>query len=300
MKTICIFNPEHDLCLSNGSSNFMPPASALAFARKSTLLMKILYPDAECVSVSDFVIPTEPYRIVPWGWNLVIKNQLQKAGVPEKKLMSDDAIRHIRKLQHRLTALPLQPDVRECRSIEEIESGLANYGNIVLKSPLSGSGRGLRWINGAFVENDRFWISKQLQQHKSIMLEPKREVVCDFAFEYVVGGNGLSFVGYSLFDTRNGVYRGNYMLSDDEIAQRLTSFPGVELERLRAEIDGYLSSITSQYMGPLGVDLMICKERESYSIKVAEINFRHTMGLVAHELFLQNRVEVGSIWSPEL
>lgn len=278
----------------------MPPASALAFAKKSASLMKILYPDAECVSINDFAMPADPYRIVPWGWDLVIKKQLQKAGVPENLLMSDADISHIRKLQHRSTALPLQPDVRECHSFEEIESGLACHGNIVLKSPLSGSGRGLRWINGSFVENDRFWIARQLQHHKSIILEPRRDVVHDFALEYLATDHGLVFVGYSLFDTRNGVYRGNFMLSDEEIAQRIVSFPGVDLARTKAIVDDYLSSVTSQYRGPLGVDLMLCREGERYSIKVAEINFRHTMGLVAHELFLQNRVEVGSVWSPDV
>ena len=31
MKIRYIFNPEHDLCLANGSPHYLPPASALKF-----------------------------------------------------------------------------------------------------------------------------------------------------------------------------------------------------------------------------------------------------------------------------
>ena len=39
---ICIFNPEHDLCLANGTPHYMPPVSALRFAQQSASLMQIL------------------------------------------------------------------------------------------------------------------------------------------------------------------------------------------------------------------------------------------------------------------
>ena len=41
---ICIFNPEHDLCLANGGRNYVPPASARTFAAESCGLMGLLYP----------------------------------------------------------------------------------------------------------------------------------------------------------------------------------------------------------------------------------------------------------------
>ena len=30
---IYIFNPEHDLCIANGDENFVPPRSAMGFAK---------------------------------------------------------------------------------------------------------------------------------------------------------------------------------------------------------------------------------------------------------------------------
>lgn len=35
-KHIYIFNPEHDLCIANGDENFVPPRSAVGFAKENT------------------------------------------------------------------------------------------------------------------------------------------------------------------------------------------------------------------------------------------------------------------------
>ena len=32
---IYIFNPEHDLCIANGDENFVPPRSAVGFAKEN-------------------------------------------------------------------------------------------------------------------------------------------------------------------------------------------------------------------------------------------------------------------------
>ena len=50
---LCIFNPEHDLCLGNGRAHYVPPRSARDFARRSAGIMQILYTDALCISVYD-------------------------------------------------------------------------------------------------------------------------------------------------------------------------------------------------------------------------------------------------------
>lgn len=298
MKTICIFNPEHDLCLAGGSKNFMPPRSAMDFARKSASVMNELYPEAQCVSIEDFIAPDEPYRIIPWGWNEVLKAQLLKKGVPEAQLPTDEKIKQIKALQHRSTALPLQKDVRECKTIEDIESGLQQYGRIVLKATLSGSGRGLRWINDSFVENDIYWITKQLQRHRSVMLEPRRNVVLDFALEYTSVSSRMSFVGYSLFDTQNGVYRGNKILTDEKIAESIKAYIGIGLEEKRVEVEAYLSTLADRYEGPVGVDMMVCSGTSGYEIAVSEINFRHTMGLIAHEAIRNNNYPEDQLWTP--
>ena len=90
---LCIFNPEHDLCLANGRAHYVPPQSAVDFARQGASLMQILYPEAHCTSVYDslqFSIPSfQSVELLPWGWNLTLKSQLLRQGVPEHIMPSD-------------------------------------------------------------------------------------------------------------------------------------------------------------------------------------------------------------------
>ena len=51
---LCIFNPEHDLCLAKGRAHYVPPRSAVEFACRDASIMSVLYPDAVCTSVYDF------------------------------------------------------------------------------------------------------------------------------------------------------------------------------------------------------------------------------------------------------
>ena len=48
--------------------------------------MQILYPEAHCTSVYDslqFSIPSsQSVELLPWGWNLTLKNQLLRQGFP--------------------------------------------------------------------------------------------------------------------------------------------------------------------------------------------------------------------------
>ena len=68
------------------------------------------------------------------------------------------------------------------------------------------------------------------------------------------------------------------MWSDDEIARH---FADTDLQAVRTRVEQWLAAnILPHYHGPLGVDLMACADG---SIHVAELNLRHTMGMVAHE-----------------
>ena len=58
-------------------------------------------------------------------------------------------------------------------------------------------------------------------------------------------------------------------------------FRDTSLQQTKARVEQWLGeNVWPRYRGPLGVDLMVC---EDGSVHVAEINFRHTMGMVAHE-----------------
>ena len=278
---LCIFNPEHDLCLAKGRAHYVPPRSAVDFARRDAGLMQVLYPDARCCSVYDlspFTSHLTPLTsVTAWGWDAVVKHELLKRGVPDELLPSDEEINTIRELQHRSTVLPLQEDCREVRSTEEMESLLRTREHWVMKSPWSGAGRGLRWVHGNLTAIDRDWLLKTVASQRCVIAEPRRDVVADVALEYMDG----AFIGYSYFKTGSGVYKENILWPDEKIETTFSLLP------IRERVEPWLeANVWPRYRGPLGVDLMVCADG---SVHVAEINFRHTMGMVAHEKIIVNR-----------
>ena len=292
---LCIFNPEHDLCLANGNRHFMPPSSALLFALEGASIMQVVYPEAVAVPS---VQAGQAYAaivdragegkgvapvIVPWGWNITLKTQLLKAGIPDEAMPDDSRLDLWRQLQHRSTLLPLQPESRAVTFREEVEEMLSLHGDVVLKAPWSGSGRGLRWIGSCMTEHDIRWMDKVVREQRFVIAEPRRRVADDFALEYSVHGGRLLFVGYSLFQSEQGVYRSNLLLSDEAIAAR-TGFAARE----KTELEDWLTRhIAPHYEGPLGVDCILTEDGAVY---VSELNLRHTMGLVAH-CYLQQHPE---------
>ena len=285
---LCIFNPEHDLCLAKGRAHYVPPRSAVEFARRDANIMSVLYPDALCCSVYDlspFTSHLSPFTLVEaWGWDAVVKHELLKLGIPAELLPSDEEIDTIRELQHRSTVLPLQEDCHEVRSIENMESLLKRGEHWVLKAPWSGAGRGLRWVHGSLTPIDRDWLLKTVANQRCVIAEPRREVVADVALEYIcpfTPSHSLSlpltpqFIGYSYFKTGSGVYKENVLWTDTQIE---AAFP---MREARERIEPWLAAnVWPRYRGPLGVDLMVCADG---SVHVSEINFRHTMGMIAHE-----------------
>lgn len=272
---LCIFNPEHDLCLAKGRAHYVPPRSAVEFARRDADIMSVLYPEAECCSVYDLEEKLSTFHfslstVIPWGWDAVVKHELLKRGIDESLLPLDEEIDTIRELQHRSTVLPLQEDCHEVRSIEDMESLLKSREHWVMKAPWSGAGRGLRWVHGSLTPIDRDWLLKTVANQRCVIAEPRREVVADLALEYMDG----AFIGYSYFKTGSGVYKENVLWTDEEIER---NFPVLAA---RQRVEPWLeANIWPRYRGPLGVDLMVCVDG---SVHVAEINFRHTMGMVAH------------------
>ena len=270
---LCVFNPEHDLCLAKGRWNYVPPRSAVDFARRDASLMSVLYPDAVCTSVYNFqfsILHSQLDEITAWGWDAVVKHELLKRGIPAALLPSDDEINTIRELQHRSTVLPLQPDCHEVHSIEDMESLLKKSEHWVMKAPWSGAGRGLRWVHGTLSAIDRDWLVKTVAAQRCVIAELRREVVADLALEYMDG----AFFGYSYFKTGSGVYKENVPWKDEQIE---AAFP---VREARSRIEPWLAAnVWPRYHGPLGVDLMVSPDG---SIYVSEINFRHTMGMIAH------------------
>ena len=272
---LCIFNPEHDLCLAKGRAHYVPPRSAVEFARRDAGIMSVLYPEAECCSVYELSggQALQATEVVAWGWDAVVRYELQKRGVDVALLPTDEAIATIRELQHRSTVLPLQPDCHEVHSVAEMDALLCEREHWVMKAPWSGAGRGLRWVHGSLTAIDRDWLLKTVAAQRCVIAEPRRDVVADVALEYMSG----NFMGYSYFKTGSGVYKENVMWTDARIVE---AFQETSLRQTTAHIEEWLAAnVWPRYRGPLGVDLMVCADG---SVHVAEMNFRHTMGMVAH------------------
>ena len=294
---LCIFNPEHDLCLANGRAHYVPPRSAIDFARRGVSLMQVLYPDSRCLSVYDIIqsstLSDQFDRIVPWGWNLTLKYELLKQGVPATLMPSDEVLARWRMLQHRTTILPLQPQSRAATTAEEVRLMISQYRSVVMKAPWSGAGRGLRWVTDRLGEQDVSWLNKVVREQRCVIVEPRREVAADFALEYIIDKQGFKFLGYSLFESAHGVYQGNRLLPDDVICRRV-GITSVERQGLE---DWLCAHVSPFYQGPLGVDFILDTQGRRY---LSEMNLRHTMGWVAHEYLAQHPDADGSLFNPSV
>ena len=337
MKIRYIFNPEHDLCLANGSPHYLPPASALKFRadchRQVEQWLEGIMGEA----------PLEaPYgnadMIVPWGWNSVLVKQLRQEGVPEHLLPNEEYLNLIREYSRREHAVKCAEYLNRCniqqnapltaaaessgacnsamaksgcgqcypsvaesssgqcyplpivaKSIRDVEAALERWGRIVLKSPLSGSGKGIRWVSDALSHSDIGWCLHNLEHYGSIIAEERQNVIQDFAMLFSCNlpfKSGIEFFGYSLFFTSNGAYKGSVVENDSFIEEYLCSQGAnlAELHRIRAQLQEHLTKeLSGWYKGFLGVDMFLFspadkEHRRALLNPVVEINLRLTMG----------------------
>ena len=316
-----LFNPDHDLALAHGRTHYVPPASAAAFAADAASIVAWLTRDAavlapertvpdeflrqlqelrkECRWVTQRELPELPLeKVVPWGWNYNIWERLKKWGVPDGALPTDTEIAEIQRLSHRSTAAKAmqflrtratRPDLlplpaQELHTLEEADQFFLTHGDVMFKMPWSGSGRGLRRVEQSMSPHQRGWIRQSILKSGCIMAEPFASVVQDFAMEFYCNGI-VSFEGYSLFKTHNGVYLGNILASDAEIEKRLSQW--IDIQLLHEYRDGLLQFIQKEvapyYRGCVGVDMFVYQKDGTYFVNPAvELNLRMTMGLLAN------------------
>ena len=94
---------------------------------------------------------------------------------------------------------------------------------------------------------------------------------------------GIDFIGYSLFESRNGAYSRNILASNKDIEDIIARY--ISRDTLIAIREGLISiladTLVGHYEGFLGVDQMICHTSSPVLVPVSEINLRMTMGLIA-------------------
>ncbi len=289
--TLYVFNPENDMALADGHPGYTPPVQIQQMRRELWWLPQwwadeedIVWNGEERLNLSDDT------RILPWGWSPALCHQLKQAGVQESLLPSRKELEQIRQLSHRQTAVSLLQELRSelpldghfagnsvlCRSIEEAEETANEFGEALLKSPWSSSGRGLMKTDNP---QWKAWASRILKAQGSIVVEQFMHKVTDFALEFWLDGKGgVEYRGLSLFYTNErGAYLGNWVAPEEQKLAWLAQYiPLQYLQEIRAWWTARLSRF--DYAGPVGIDMMLAQEGICPCI---EVNWRWTMGLVS-------------------
>ena len=260
MNSIKVFNPEHDMALANGDRHFIAPRNIREMARDLAPLLDIVSGDG----------------ITVWGWDHAIKIHLLRMGIDAAMLPTDEALTKLRtcserKAAHHLLRVfhadqPHGPYTGEsliAHNIEDIAAYATRHGHIILKDPLSSSGKGLRHVNINEDDNDnenfqrvassspslskvKNWINALIKRHGYLTAEPFYDKVQDSAMEFCIRDEQCHFIGYSLFNTNHhGRYESNLLLADEEIENRLAQYiPHSALHEVRDWVIAHHHTIT--------------------------------------------------------
>lgn len=321
MKTLHVFNPEHDIALAANLGNFTAPRAGRQLRSDLGFLPAFWADDGDAVLVDDVHKASCRFQVLadniglhssgiqwvdaksvgrehfdfisPWGWDKAICQQLLRYGINEALLPTDQQLEAIHRLSHRRSSAALLPLLHtswtvgesfECTTLEAVRELQQRFGHIVIKAPWSSSGRGVCFSLNAG------WISNTICRQGSVMVEPFYQKVTDFAMEFEADEYGhIRYLGLSLFHAHNGAYAGNLLASESVKRQQLGQL--IPVEWLDAACEGVLSHLQLDgYCGPLGIDMMIVAVGNGhYRLHpCVEINLRRTMGHVA--LSLQSHV----------
>ena len=316
MAKLYVFNPEHDLALAANLSNFTAPLAGRKMRHDLGFIPALWAGDEDYILVDDveqakfefdkvnaelklgkrqFVDKCQLRRLYinkvePWGWDLALRSFLIRNGVDA--VPTEDEIAMIRELSHRRQASRLLTKLQikgvtgvsyEADNMADIHQLLDRYCNIVIKAPWSSSGRGVRFVEETIDGYQERWIKNVIEQQGSVMVEPFYNKVKDFGMEFESDGEGrVSYLGLSLFDTKNGAYTGNLIATED-VKLRLLEEYRLPISEVRDKICDILGEdLKGKYKGPFGLDMMVVTTTEGLLFHpCVEINLRRTMGHVA-------------------
>lgn len=305
--TLHLFNPENDLALASRLEHYTPPAAAVALGRAGALIPAWLAGPGDAVLVdsdraereacelrSQFglaftavtEVPASTDSYAPWGWSLHARRRFIDAGADKASLPDDLWLDMHRSLSSRLTTiqlcnhLGLEPPVAATDVATVLtacsvnhDRGLASY----LKMPWSSSGRGVFPTTRMDTAHIERLAADIIRSQGAVVVEPDRRRVTDFAVLYRIEGGRARFHALSLFATDGrGAYRGNLVISDDAIVDRLGADPMPWAEKMS---EALTAVIASGYTGWAGVDMVVTDKGAVYPL--IELNLRATMGVVA-------------------
>jgi len=175
---------------------------------------------------------------------------------------------------------------RVCTNIPEIETLIEEWKQLVIKAPLSSSGRGLQVLRYSHL-NDSItqWINGTLESQAYVTVEALLDKKYDFSLQYHCDGKGnLDYMGPGFFLTSsNGQYEGNILGGMPECFK--TYLSDAQMEELSDGIKVAIeeSDLSTNYCGYLGVDCLLFEDKNGI-MKLqpcVEINLRYNMGTLA-------------------
>lgn len=309
MKSLYLYNPENDLALAVGHRGFTPPRSALALRRAGAILPALFAAQGDFIAGeidpvwygrlektlglgACLCTPGQTATPMPWGWSPWARKEMGQ-WVDDGCLPTDAQIARMQLLSHRRTSLAVARTVYsamgldpfqglETNSIEQSMDMLARHTRIMAKLPYSSAGRGQQDSGMVPPREMERRLRGMIRTQGSVILEPFVEKTCDFAMLFERDGREFRFTGYSLFQTdHHGTWHGNLLLPDNEIECRLDhDRDWTTLQRKVAAALGQTAT-DAPLCTAAGVDMMIDTDGE---IHIAEVNWRRTMGHVAHVL----------------
>lgn len=246
--------------------------------------------------------------VEPWGWDKPVLRSLRKAGIEPRA--DDGHVAMLRRLQNRLTSSRLLPPLlaalRESEALRgveftghsrfalspaEVQAAIADGGQYMLKRPLSGSGRGLMAVRGGRLNaREAAWVEAACRRCGGLEVQRLCDVVMNFALEFrKPRDGGYSFTGCSEFASgRGGAYGGNYLSAGSRRGAEVCRAAGISAAQFEAFVEivaGEMYRLAPGYCGPAGIDMMLCRSGAGIAVfPCVEINFRHTMGMLANSL----------------
>ena len=318
-----IFNPEHDLALAAHLRQFTAPhagrqlRSDLAFipalwADQGDLVLvddidnardKVRHLGEHLLEKVEFITKLQLEHLLktefidcvhPWGWDLSLKGELERIGLPEIMLPTDEVLDKVRAISSRQWAAEhLQQDVVYADNFALVKECVMKWGKAVVKAPWSSSGRGVKYVsadefrtNGEYPAFQR-WVSNIIFRQGGVTVEPYYNKVKDFGMEFEAIDGQIVYRGLSLFQVAKNAYTGNVLASEEEKEEMLHSYVSHEqLEAISQHVCEVMQpALKGVYSGPFGVDMMVCaKEPGSKDVFInpcIELNLRRTMGHVA-------------------
>lgn len=258
---------------------------------------------------------TSPLEIInslkPWGWSPATHKLLAPLKPICANVFQESPVfnwsAEIRNLYSKKFALSIQKQmIREfpdtvfipeeltgqvCYKLQQIETLINRWGNLMIKAPWSSSGRGLQPITKTPV-HPKVWekILGIIKDQGYAIVEPFLDKQLDIAFQFELKNGKVSYLGISNFMTdRKGQYIGNRLNGlpdnmDSEVKTFAESLPGKIIAPLIQILEK--SEMVKGYEGNFGVDALVYKTAGNQLAvnPCLEINLRQNMGLLSLQL----------------